>query len=314
METNLMRTPRTLSLVGAACILLFGTLFTHAGASAQTTTATTAPATTATSTTAPGTTTTTEEPTTSTTEETTSTTEETTSTTMPENPPTGPDPTIAGIARVGETLTASVGPWTGEGPLTTSWSWARMESPQAQSADEIDGATSNTYTLTAADVGMYVVVAVQVTGATGTGYGNASIGPVLAAPVAGGASQATSTGGTITVSGSGFGPDTDVTVVLQSDPVTLGVAHTDATGSFTATFPLPAGVTAGVHTLVFTGVDAAGNPVTVVQSVEISAAAAAGTLPVTGSDTLPLTLVAGALILGGVLALRESRRRASPAL
>jgi hypothetical protein len=222
--------------------------------------------------------------------------------------PTGPAPTLTGIARVGETLTASVGEWQGQGPLTTTWSWGRIESLEAQSGGEIEGANSNTYTLTPDDLGMIVVAVVIVTGPLGTGYASAPSAPVVAAPAAGGASQATNTGTTITVSGSGFAPDSDVTVVLRSDPVTLGVAHTDATGSFTATFPLPAGVAPGVHTLVFTGVDAAGNPITVEQTVTI--VAATGALPVTGTDALPLTGIAAGLMLAGAVALRAGRRRA----
>src|SRR4051794_14036688 len=41
--------------------------------------------------------------------------------------PTGPRPTVSGIARVGETLTATVGPWTGPTDLTTTWRWGRCQ-------------------------------------------------------------------------------------------------------------------------------------------------------------------------------------------
>jgi LPXTG-motif cell wall-anchored protein len=221
-------------------------------------------------------------------------------------PPTGPAPTIAGTAQVGQTLTATVGEWTGGGgALTYAWSWGQS---QGESGGEIEGATSNTYTVTPADVGSMLTAVVTVTGPLGTGYGNASIGPVIGAPAAGGEANVTNTGNSITVSGSGFAPDSDVTVILRSDPVTLGVAHTDASGNFTATFALPAGVTPGAHMLVFVGFDAAGNPVTVEQAITLTAG---GTLPVTGVDNGALTLAAAGLIFAGALALRAGRRRAS---
>jgi hypothetical protein len=231
--------------------------------------------------------------------------------------PTGPAPTISGLPRVGETLTASVGEWTGEGPLTTTWRWASCGGLYACS--EIEGANSPTYTITPDNLGDIIVARVDFTSALGSdGAPSEPTGPVVAALSAGHDSNVASDGKTITVSGSGFLPDSDVTVVLHSDPVVLGVAHTDANGNFTATFALPAGVPAGEHTLIFTGLDAFGNPVTVEQTVTLagtgppSVPASIGMLPVTGMETLYLTLLAAGLLITGAGTLVVARRQTLP--
>jgi LPXTG-motif cell wall-anchored protein len=230
---------------------------------------------------------------------------------VPGIPPTGPAPTVTGIARVGETLTASVGEWTGNGELTTWWTWARCE---LYWCDMIEGATSPTYQVTADDFGLMLVARVDVAGPLGMdGKPSEPTAPVVAAPAAGRDSNVTNDGNTITVSGTRFRPDTDVTVVLHSDPVTLGIAHTDADGNFTATFTIPPGVPAGDHTLIFTGVDAAGNPITVTQAVTLTTGTMpvirTGTLPVTGIDAFSMALAAAGLVLAGAVALAASRRQ-----
>jgi hypothetical protein len=221
---------------------------------------------------------------------------------------------MSGIARVGETLTAAVGPWTGPAELTTYWSWGRCAGIYA--CDRIEGATSPTYVITADDLGMNLVARVDFVGPLGSdGAPSEPTAPVVAIPGAGG-STVTSDGNTITVSGSGFAPDSDVTVVLHSDPVVLGIAHTDAAGNFTATFTIPAGTPAGDHHLVFTGVDAFGNPITVEQAITLGVVAgprtAAAMLPVTGDDALPLALAGSGLLFAGALALWASRRQTAP--
>jgi TusA-related sulfurtransferase len=75
-------------------------------------------------------------------------------------------PTIAGLAQVGETLTAHA-TWTGSPAPTVKWRWARCERPNA-SCSAIKGATSDSYRLTAADVGFYVRVVLTVTNAAGS--------------------------------------------------------------------------------------------------------------------------------------------------
>lgn len=85
-------------------------------------------------------------------------------------------PVISGTPQVGSTLTASPGTWT-PADITASYQWFRGE-------EEISGATSPAYTLTAADQGHYVWVGVI---ASYPGYADRfnmseAVGPVLGAP------------------------------------------------------------------------------------------------------------------------------------
>jgi hypothetical protein len=59
-------------------------------------------------------------------------------------------PTVSGTPRDGETLTATIGSWTGTGPLTYTQQWQRCA---AGACTSIAGAVAPTYTLTSADVG-----------------------------------------------------------------------------------------------------------------------------------------------------------------
>jgi hypothetical protein len=65
-------------------------------------------------------------------------------------------------------------------------------------------------------------------------------------------------GGGVEVSGSGFAPNSQVDVWLNSDPVYLGAAQTDDTGSFTQVFALPPDAAVGNHTLTLNGLNKSG--------------------------------------------------------
>jgi len=58
--------------------------------------------------------------------------------------------------------------------------------------------------------------------------------------------------GHVTVAGSGFPPDTSVTVDIRSKPVVLGSVTTDAAGSFTRRFDTECRVEDGAHTVTAT--------------------------------------------------------------
>ena len=62
-------------------------------------------------------------------------------------------------------------------------------------------------------------------------------------------------GSRVEVSGSGFAPNSQVDVWLNSDPVYLGAAQTDDTGSFTQEFFLPPDAAVGNHTLTMIGLN-----------------------------------------------------------
>ena len=79
------------------------------------------------------------------------------------------DPAIAGAARVGSTLTATTGSWTGDNPISYAFNWLRCNAA-GNACAAIAGATSQSYLLAAADVAATVrvsVVAVNAAGAAG---------------------------------------------------------------------------------------------------------------------------------------------------
>jgi hypothetical protein len=85
----------------------------------------------------------------------------------PPEPPYAFDyPTITGVAREGQTLTASEGEWFGATPISFAYSWVRCEA-NFGSCNPIDGATARTYTLTGADVGYRLYVRVTASNVAG---------------------------------------------------------------------------------------------------------------------------------------------------
>lgn len=75
-------------------------------------------------------------------------------------------PTISGTARVGEQLTAGPGSWTGTAPITYAYDWQRCDAQGL--ACQSTGATTQTYTLGAADVGDRIRVTVSASNSTAT--------------------------------------------------------------------------------------------------------------------------------------------------
>ncbi len=134
------------------------------------------------------------------------------------NPPAAPTntalPTISGTTRVGQTLTADPGTWTGTAPITYAYQWRRCN----PGCTDIATATNQTYTLTNTDLSTTLTVKVTATNTAGnqTATSNqtttilaASTTPTNTTPptVSGG----TTTGQTLTTtqgSWSGTGPTT----------------------------------------------------------------------------------------------------------
>ena len=75
-------------------------------------------------------------------------------------------PAVAGAAQVGSTLTATTGSWTGDSPITYSFTWLRCNAGGG-SCTGIAGATSQSYLVAAADVAATVRVSVVAINATG---------------------------------------------------------------------------------------------------------------------------------------------------
>ena len=140
-------------------------------------------------------------------------------------------PQVSGTPKVGQTLTATLGSWTGSDPLTYAYQWKRCDASGANCVD-IAGATDHTYTLTDADAGHAIVVVV--TAANGVGQDSASSSPTDATAAAaatgdagGGGSNTTSStngGGSATDAPAGppSGASTDAPVAATSDGVVAG--------------------------------------------------------------------------------------------
>lgn len=86
-------------------------------------------------------------------------------------PPAGPaaktPPAISGMTKVGKTLTATTGTWTGS-PTSFSYSWSRCDSRGAN-CSPIPGAEAGTYLLTSSDGGWTLRVSVTARNAGGAG-------------------------------------------------------------------------------------------------------------------------------------------------
>ena len=68
-------------------------------------------------------------------------------------------PTIAGTAQVGQTLTAGNGTWAGTTPITFTYQWERCDT-NGKNCAQIANAMDNTYTVAQADVGSTLVISV----------------------------------------------------------------------------------------------------------------------------------------------------------
>ncbi|MGH3104337.1 MAG: hypothetical protein ACRDN6_09625 [Gaiellaceae bacterium] len=87
-------------------------------------------------------------------------------------------PAPSGLAKEGQTLTASNGSWTGS-PTGFSYQWTRCDA-SGQGCAPITGATSGTYTLGADDVGKRVQVVVTATNAKGSSSATSAATDVVA--------------------------------------------------------------------------------------------------------------------------------------
>ena len=83
-------------------------------------------------------------------------------------------PTVTGSAQQGQTLTASTGSWSGDAPISYTFTWQRC-SGSGGSCDDISGATAQTYVVTSSDVGgtLRIVVAA----ANSAGHASAASSP-----------------------------------------------------------------------------------------------------------------------------------------
>jgi len=131
--------------------------------------------------------------------------------------------------------------------------------------------------------------------------------PVLEAELVLGAKSVVQ-GGSLEVTGRGFGAGEVVTITLHSDPIRLAEITADGTGAFKATVTVPASAPVGAHTLIAEGADSG---LSASGALQVTAAAGTGGDGLAGTGgAIPLTLIALFLALlaaGGVLVIRRRR-------
>ena len=87
-------------------------------------------------------------------------------------------PTVSGIARNGQTLTASSGVWSGTEPIAYAYHWERCDL-SGVACSPIAGATSSTYAVTSADVGATLTVVVTASNSVGSMSASSASTPVV---------------------------------------------------------------------------------------------------------------------------------------
>jgi hypothetical protein len=115
----------------------------------------------------------------------------------------------------------------------------------------------------------------------------------------------------------GFAAGATVEITLESDPVHLATVTADGSGQFSTPVTIPGGATPGSHSVVATGQGADGSTPAISAGLTIMsgtagarAEGAAGRLPFTGSDSVPLVWIALALLTVGTAFVLAVRRRA----
>lgn len=171
----------------------------HEGMPGCTTTGSTSTVdTTAATTTSTGTTTTTPTPTTTTATTTTTTTTSSPSTPAPATAPVSNQaPSVSGTAVVGATVSASSGTWSGS-PTSYGYQWSRCDISGANCA-ALNGATTPSYGVAAADVGATVRVTVTASNSAGSGIATSAATAVVSSGTAPTAVSAPAISGSPTV-------------------------------------------------------------------------------------------------------------------
>lgn len=110
--------------------------------------------------------------------------------------------------------------------------------------------------------------------------------------------------------GTGYLPNSLISVIVYSTPQVLTTVQTDASGSFDVTVTVPAGLASGNHTLVAAGVDPSGH--TRYMNLPITVTAGTAELAYTGASVIGPG-IAGllALVVGSGLLIVSRRRRSA---
>ena len=195
-------------------------------------------------------------------------------------------PTITGTPASGQILTVSTGTWSGTVPITYSYAWYRKTN--TISFAEINGATTNSYTVTGADAGTSIYAAV--TASNGINNGNQ-----------------TASSNTVSIS-TGTNIPANTSAPAISGTTTVNQVLTVSNGTWTGTSPITytyqwkrSGVNisgATSATYVLQSIDA-GNTLTCIVTATNSAGAVSAnsnnTSTITSSGTIPVNTVAPAI-------------------
>jgi YVTN family beta-propeller protein len=209
---------------------------------------------------------------------------------------------IQGVAQVGQTLTGTVVLGASPAPTSYTYQWFAGGSP-------IDGATTATFVLTAAQAGDTIsfVATPQLAGydsQTGRGKSGATAAVVALAL----SLDSAKAGGEVVVTGSGLAPGSTYSVQLFSTPVVLGAVTADPSGAFTQSFAIPADTAPGAHQIKLfdaAGMERASLGITILAAPAAVGTAAGGAtgLSATGGS-IGMGWVAfglGSLLLGALL-------------
>ncbi|WP_164704306.1 hypothetical protein [Blastococcus litoris] len=126
-----------------------------------------------------------------------------------------------------------------------------------------------------------------------------------------GAVSSVAAGQQLTLTGSGYAPGSLVDLYVYSTPQKIGSVTADSSGRFSAQVTLPAGLAAGKHSLVATGLDAHGAPHFLRMDVVLTAADGRR-LAATGAD-VSVPAVLGLAAVGVGVGLVGAARRRRPA-
>jgi LPXTG-motif cell wall-anchored protein len=103
--------------------------------------------------------------------------------------------------------------------------------------------------------------------------------------------------------GTGFGflPGSTASIWIMSTPVRLATATVGADGTFSSDFTVPAGLSAGAHTIQLQGLDYNGESRALAAGVAAEVIGSDSALPMTGGESSRNLLFSGALLGGGAL-------------
>ncbi len=214
----------------------------------------------------------------------------------------GDHPQLSGEFTLAGTLTATLdsSSWS-PSPTAVDWQW------YLEDGTEITGATGSSLAMTRSLVGevVYAVATVQAANTQSYVIATAPSGRIAEPTVSAGGSSTVAPGATIDVNVWGLLFSTEYELELQSTPVPLGSATSNADGTLSTTVTIPADTPAGAHRIVLLldGVE--------VGAVDITVAGEEAELAATGSSVEPsqLASLAIAVLIAGVAALGWRGRR-----